>query len=1035
MGKKTSWLKWPLKHYSISLLIVGILFVLGIYGMYVMPKDEFPHATIRQGVVVAVYPGATSEEVEQQVARPLERYLFTYGEVNRAKTTTTSQNGMCIVMVKLNDDVNNKDEVWSKIKHGLNAFKPQLPSGVLAIVVNDDFGNTSALLIAIESNQRSYRELKQYSDDLSDRLRRIPSVANVKLFGEQKEQISLYIDRKRLQAYGIGQQMLFSQLQAQGITTMSGSIDDSDQQIPIHVASTANSEEEIASMIIFSDPASGKVVRVRDIARVEREYEPMASRIEQNGHPCVLLSMEMTPGNNVMQYGEDVDRVLDEFRTSVLPEDVNVTRIADKPKVVTMSITSFLRDLLISMAIIIIVMMVLFPLRSAIVAAITIPLSTFVSVAIMYMVGIELNIVTLAALIVVLGMIVDNSIVVIDGYLEYLRKGYEPKVAAIESARQYFMPMMLATICICAIFFPFLFTMKGIFHDCLEAFPWTITINLMVSLILAVTVIPFLEVRIIKPDKVSTDGNAITHWVQNTYNRVLAWTFKNPWLTIVGGIGIILLSTIIVPTLKIRLFPYADRDQFAVEIFLPDGKGMKETEVIADSVRHVLQKDERIVDITSFIGCSSPRFMDAYAPQMAGANYAQFIVNTKSDQATLDLLAEYQPRLSEIFPNAYVKFKRLDYLEVNELEYRFYGDNLDSLHVAAERLMERMRKMPELEWVHTDFMQPYPIINVELDPVASAQLGFTRASAQLAIGATSSNLRVGQIWEGNYDLPIVVKDDTDMTFSGIGSLGMSSPMSMLSGAINNTNSTVPLSQIAKVKPKWSESRIQHRGGERCITVTAQFANGVYTAPVEKEIARIMQSEIQMPQGVRSEVGGEIEYGDEAMPQIFGGIAIALVIVFFFLLFNFKKYGITTICMAALGLMTPGALIGLGLMNRALGLTSIFGLITLMGMIMRNEILIFEHAIQQRRKLLSESEENDRQAYNEAVKRAAYDAGKRRMVPIFLTTATTAVGVVPMIIAQSSFWMPVGVTIFAGGIGSLIMVVTMLPVIYWKVSKH
>ncbi len=1035
MGKKTSWLKWPLKHYSISLLIVGILFVLGIYGMYVMPKDEFPHATIRQGVVVAVYPGATSEEVEQQVARPLERYLFTYGEVNRAKTTTTSQNGMCIVMVKLNDDVNNKDEVWSKIKHGLNAFKPQLPSGVLAIVVNDDFGNTSALLIAIESNQRSYRELKQYSDDLSDRLRRIPSVANVKLFGEQKEQISLYIDRKRLQAYGIGQQMLFSQLQAQGITTMSGSIDDSDQQIPIHVASTANSEEEIASMIIFSDPASGKVVRVRDIARVEREYEPMASRIEQNGHPCVLLSMEMTPGNNVIQYGEDVDRVLDEFRTSVLPEDVNVTRIADKPKVVTMSITSFLRDLLISMAIIIIVMMVLFPLRSAIVAAITIPLSTFVSVAIMYMVGIELNIVTLAALIVVLGMIVDNSIVVIDGYLEYLRKGYEPKVAAVESARQYFMPMMLATICICAIFFPFLFTMKGIFHDCLEAFPWTITINLLVSLILAVTVIPMLEVRIIKPDKVSTDGNAITHWVQNTYNHVLAWTFKNPWLTIVGGICIILISTIIVPTLKIRLFPYADRDQFAVEIFLPDGKGMKETELIADSVRHVLQKDERIVDITSFIGCSSPRFMDAYAPQMAGANYAQFIVNTKSDQATLDLLAEYQPRLSEIFPNAYVKFKRLDYLEVNELEFRFYGDNLDSLHVAAERLMERMRKMPELEWVHTDFMQPYPIINVELDPVASAQLGFTRASAQLAIGATSSNLRVGQIWEGNYELPIIVKDDTDMTFSGIGNLGMASPTSMLSGAINNTNSTVPLSQIAKVKPKWSESRIQHRGGERCITVTAQFANGVYTAPVEKEIARIMQNEIHIPQGVRSEVGGEIEYGDEAMPQIFGGIAIALVIVFFFLLFNFKKYGITTICMAALGLMIPGALIGLGLMNRALGLTSIFGLITLMGMIMRNEILIFEHAIQERKKFVLKNGDwtVNRLAYNNAVKKAAYDAGKRRMVPIFLTTATTAVGVVPMIIAQSSFWMPVGVTIFAGGIGSLIMVVTMLPVVYWKVS--
>ena len=1033
--KQMNWLRWPLEHYSISLLIVGILFVLGIYGMYVMPKDEFPAFTIRQGVVVAVYPGATSEEIEEQVAKPLERYLFTYGEVNRQKTTTTSQNGMCIVMVRLNDDVNNKDEVWSKIKHGLNLYKSSLPSGVLALVANDDFGNTSALLIAIESPERSYRELQTYTDDLSDRLRRIPSVANVRTYGEQKEQISLYIDRQRLQAYGIGQQMLFSRLQAQGITTLSGSISDDDQQIPIHIETMEKSEEEIANQIIYSDAATGKVVHVRDVARVVREYEPMSSRIEQNGHPCMLLSMEMTPGNNVVQYGREVDRVLDEFRVNELPEDVNVTRIADKPKVVSLSITSFLRDLLISMVIIILVMMVLFPLRSAIVASITIPLSTFISVAIMYMMGIELNIVTLAALIVVLGMIVDNSIVVIDGYLEYIGKGYEPKVAAIESAKQYFMPMMLATICICVIFYPFLITFRGLFFDFVQAFPITITINLMVSLLLAVTVIPFLEVHIIKPGKVSTGGNAITKWVQNSYNRVLGWTFKHPWTTISGGLGIILLSTLIVITLKIRLFPYADRDQFAVEIFLPDGKGLAETEGVADSVRHALEKDERITGITSFIGCSSPRFMDAYAPQMAGNNFAQFIVNTKSNEATLELLSAYQPQLSEAFPNAYVRFKRMDYLEVPEMEYRFYGDNLDSLHVVAERLMERMRQMPELEWVHTDYFQPYPIINVELDPVTSAQLGITRTTAALALSATSGDLRVGHIWEGNYELPIVVKDDTDLTYSDIENLGISSPVTMLSGGIHGTNTTVPLRQIAKVGPKWSESRIMHRGGERCITVTAQFAQGVYAAQVEREIARIVQDEIQIPQGVRSEVGGEIEYGDEAIPQIASGLIIACVIVFFFLLFNFKKYGITFVCMAALILMTPGTLVGLGLMNHDLGLSAIFGLITLMGMIMRNEILIFEHAIDLIKQYKAEHGDwtVDRKAYNEAVKRAACEAGKRRMVPIFLTTATTAVGVVPMIIAQSSIWMPVGVTIFAGGIGSLIMVVTMLPVIYWKVS--
>ena len=1045
--KKMSWLKWPLEHYSISLLIIGILFVLGIYGMYVMPKDEFPAFTIRQGVVIAVYPGATSEEVEEQVARPLERYLFTYGEINRTKTTTTAQNGMCIVMVRLNDEVNNKDEVWSKIKHGLTLFKQSLPTGVLALVANDDFGNTSALLIAIESPERSYRELQDYTDRLSDRLRRIPSVANVRIYGEQKEQISLYVDRQRLQAYGIGQQMLFSRLQSQGMVAMSGSLSDDDQQIPIHVEATEGSEEEIANQIIFSDPVTGKVARVRDVARVVREYDSEDSYIEQDGHPCVLVSLEMTPGNNIVAYGKEVDQALNDFRENELPDDVTITRIADQPKVVSLSVSDFLRDLLISMLIIILVMMVLFPLRSAIVAAITIPLSTFISVSIMYMMGIELNIVTLAALIVVLGMVVDNAIVVIDGYLEYLGKDYEPKKAAIASAKQYFMPMMLATLCICVIFYPLLLTMKGAFHDALKDFPVTITINLMVSLLLAVTVIPFLEVLIIKPNKPiepinpsdtsssSSSQNAITRWVQSTYNRVLDFTFHHPGLTIFGGIGIILLSCILVPTLKIRLFPYADRDQFAVEIFLPEGKGVSETRVIADSLRHVLQQDEQVKCITSFVGCSSPRFMTCYAPQMAGSNYAQFIVNTNSHKATLDLLAKYQPQWSEAFPNAYVRFKRLDYLEVPELEYRFYGEDLDSLHVVAERLMERMREMPELEWVHTDYLQPSPIINVELDPVASAQLGITRSTAALALSATTNDLRVGQIWEGNYELPIIVKDDADMTFSDIENLGVATPMAIVSAGAGGSNTTVPLRQIAKVEPKWSESRIMHRGGERCITVTGQFANGTYAAPVESRIADIMKNEIPLPQGVRAEVGGEIEYDAEALPQIFGGVAIAMVIIFFFLLFNFKKYGISIVCIAALGLMLPGVLIGLALMNRTLGLTSIMGVITLMGMIMRNEILIFEHALDLIKKYVAAHGDwtVDRKAYNEAVKQAAYEAGKRRMVPIFLTTATTAVGVVPMIIAQSSFWMPVGVTIFAGGIGSLILVVTMLPVVYWRVS--
>ena len=288
------WAAWPINNYRITALITLLLLVFGLYGIYVMPKDEFPPFTVRQGVVVAVMPGATSEEIEAQVARPLERYMFTFKEVNRLKTTTTSSNGMCMMMVQLQDDVNKKDEVWSKIKHGLNDFKGTLPAGVLAVVVNDDFGDACALLITVESEHRSYRELQQYSDELADRLRRIPSVSNVRQYGEVKEQITIYLNRERLAAYGIGQSAISQALSGQELTTMSGSLTGSQQNISLHLAPTEQSEEEVANQIIYSN--GSKVVRVRDVASVRREYDTSESYIENNGNRCVLLSLEMNSG-------------------------------------------------------------------------------------------------------------------------------------------------------------------------------------------------------------------------------------------------------------------------------------------------------------------------------------------------------------------------------------------------------------------------------------------------------------------------------------------------------------------------------------------------------------------------------------------------------------------------------------------------------------------------------------------------------------------------------------------------------------------
>lgn len=1005
-----------MRNFRITFLIVGCLFVFGIYALARIPKQEFPEYTIRQGVVVGVYPGATAEEVEEQLAKPLEQFLMTYKEVKRAKTTSTSQNGMCYVMVELNDDVNDKDEVWSKVKHGLAAFKMQLPAGVAAVVTNDDFGDTSALLITLESDTRSYRELKGYMDDLSDRLRRIESVSNLRPYGVQQEQISVYADPERLAAYGIGEKTLSAALAAQGLTPLGGSVSNAETETPIHIAPSLAGEREVAEQIVWSDP-EGHVLRVKDVARVVREYDDPDSYIRNNGHRCVLLSLEMQAGNNIVEYGREVDEVLHAFIEEELPADVSVQRIADQAKVVGDSVHSFLRDLFVAMAIIIVVMMLLFPLRSAIVAALTIPMSTFISVGMMYLCGIPLNTVTLAALVVVLGMIVDNSIVVIDGYLDYLGRGHSRWLAAVESAREFFPSLLLATICICMIFYPILFTMTGMMGDFLTWFPWTITINLMVSLLLAVMVIPFLEILIISAVHVRRDGRrSFTDRVHDVYRRVLAWTFRHGWLTISLGAASVVVSLLIATQLKFRMVPFADRDQFAVEIYLRPDTPLERTGAVADSVYRALRADDRVKSVTSFVGCSSPRFQMSYAPQIAGKNYAQFIVNTTSVDDTESILDEYADAWADRFPEAYVKFKQLDYQNVPSLEFRFYGSDIDSLRAAADRLMARMRQMPELQWVHTDYEDPRAIAEVRLDPVTASQLGITRTVVAANMALASGDVAVGSVWEGDYRLPVVLKRDArlgERSLSDIGDTYVSSPVPGVS---------VPLRQIADVEPAWSQSKIVHRNGMRCITVTADLKRGANAMRMTSRISRMLKDEIPLPPGVETELGGAHEFDAETLPPIAAGLSISLVIIFFFILVNFRKFGITLVVMASMSLCLFGAMVGLWIADFTIGLTSVLGFITLLGMIVRNVILMYQHA------------EDKRKVCHWSGKLAAYDAGKRRMVPIFLTTATTAVGVVPMMLGGSTFWAPVGVTIFAGGIGSLILVVTILPVLYSKIYK-
>jgi multidrug efflux pump subunit AcrB/outer membrane protein TolC len=1009
--KKISLIEKAMRSNNIVVIIAAAIIIVGIVALMKMPRNEFPQFTIRQGVIVGVYPGATSAEVEKQLTTVVENYLFSYQEVKKAKTYSYSREGVMYIFVELNDDVKNADQFWSKLRHGLDELKMSLPSGVLALIANSDFGDTSALLITLSSDTRSYRELEEQLRKLESECRKIKATSKIRHYGLQKEKIFVNVKPELLNEYNIKSLSLLGSYQAGGLMNYAGSLDDGRQVMPVHFPPAYESEKDLAEQIVYSDPA-GNVVRLKNIATIERRYDKPENFIRQNGKKTILLSLEMQPGNNIVEYGKEVDKALRKFGENCAP-GIEVSKISELPSYVKESVNDFLKEFLIAIIAVILVTLILLPLRVASVAGITVPISVMITLAILYFFGVELHTVSLASLILVLGMIVDNSIVVIDNHVTRIDQGLSPWHAAIKSAKELAAPIIVATLAILAAYIPLAFMVPGTAGEFMQTIPWVVTISLSVSILVALFLVPYLNFVFIKKGlkhKGKPGKKSFLDLLQSAFDRSIDKAFSHPRMVILAGVLSVALAVFLFNITSQQLFPELERNQFAVEVYLPTGSSLKSTQKVVDSLEKVLLKDRRVTNVTTFVGISSPRFHTVYAPQMPATNFGQLLVNTESDKSTRAIVNEYSPKYSGNFINAHVKWKILA-MQLNKapIEVRISSDSVKDIRSAEAKIMKILDGTRGLAWVRNDWDQPQLNIDVNLDRDKANRMGYYRSVVATSLMAGLDGVPLTTLWEGDYPVDVVLKENQPDTQSikSIGDQYITSP---------TTFSSLPLRSMATFTPSWTEGTIVRRNGVPTLTIMMDNSADAVAASILDRIKPEVEK-LKLPAGTSVSWGGDYEAMEEVFIPMGIALGVSIILIFFILLVQFRKAKLSLLIMSGMLLTLPGAVIGLLIMNYPFSVTAFIGITSLCGMVVRNGIILIDYARELKEK------------QGMTTREAAIAAGKRRMRPIFLTSAAAGVGVVPMILSRSPLWGPLGTVIFFGLMVSMVLTLYVMPVLF------
>jgi multidrug efflux pump len=1008
--KRLNLSEWAITHRPLVLFMILLLGAAGVFSYFNLGRAEDPNFTIKVMVVNVSWPGATASEMQAQVADKIEKKLQELPFLDRVESY--SRPGVSFIRVILTDRTppSRVKELWYQVRKKVGDIRGNLPSGINGPYFNDEYGDVYSALYMLTADGLTPAELKARAEDIRQRLLRVQDVNKVDIVGERPERVFIEFSHAKLATLGLTPQQIFDSVTRQNAVVAGGAVDTAADRINLRVTGAFNAADAIAGVPVQAD---GRVFRLGDIAQVKRGYEdPATFLVRTGGKPAIGLGVSMQDGANIVTLGENLKRAMRAV-TSELPVGIEVTQIADQPQIVEHSVSEFLESFVEALAIVLVVSFISLGWRTGIVVALSVPLVLAIVFLVMYGSGMDLHRITLGALIIALGLLVDDAIIAIEMMVVKMEQGWDRARAATFAWTSTAFPMLTGTLVTAAGFLPVGFA-KSSAGEYAGGIFWVVGLALIASWFVAVLFTPYLGLKLL-PDfakhGVHENPDAIYDTrIYRALRRVIEFCLTWRKSVVVVTVLMFVASVGGFRFVQQQFFPTSTRTELFLEMRMPEGTAIGATDAVAKKAEAMIVGDPDVATYTSYVGQGAPRFWLGLNPVLPNPNFAQIVIVTKDLEGRERVKAKLEKAIAEgELPAARTRVDRFVFGPPVgfPVQFRVLGPDPMKVRAIAEDVRKVMVANPKIIDPHLDWTEQVKSIRLEVDQDRARALGLTPQDVSQTLQTLLSGVTISQYREGIENIDVVARavDAERLDLSRLPTLTITT----------RNGVAVPLSQIARLNYEYEEPIIWRRNRDIVLTVRGDVVDGVQPPDVSNEVAPKLQSiKDALPYGYRIETGGSIEESAKAnvaLAAVFPVMAVVMLALLMIQLQSFSRLALVFVT-APLGLI--GATGALLIANKPFGFVALLGLIALAGMIMRNTVILvdqIDHDI----------------AEGHTRYQAIIDATVRRARPVVLTALAAILGMIPL--ARSIFWGPMAITIMGGLLVATALTLLVVPALY------